>query len=97
MLRWVNTLKTRIETSEYGGRPITGVDLQPVKYGTWFANIKDGTHQFSLDISLFLRFGLYRSICVCVCVCLCLSLIHTCTYMHACVACSRHCCTIIIH
>ena len=34
VLRWVETLKRRIETSGYGGRPITGVDLQPVKYGT---------------------------------------------------------------
>ena len=34
MLRWVKTLKRRIETSGYGGRPITGVDLQPVKYGS---------------------------------------------------------------
>ena len=34
MLRWVKTLKSRIEISRYGGRPITGVDLQPVKYGT---------------------------------------------------------------
>ena len=29
------TLKRRIETSGYGGRPITGVDLQPVKYGIY--------------------------------------------------------------
>ena len=33
MVRWVKTLKRRIETSGYGGRPIPGVDLQPVKYG----------------------------------------------------------------
>ena len=33
MLLWVKTLKRRIETSGYGSRPITGVDLQPVKYG----------------------------------------------------------------
>ena len=36
MLRWMKTLKRRIETSGFGGRPITGVDLQPVKYGIWF-------------------------------------------------------------
>ena len=35
MLRWGKTLKRRIKTSGYGGRPITGVDLQPVKYGRW--------------------------------------------------------------
>ena len=34
VLLWVKTLKRRIETSGYLGRPITGVDLQPVKYGT---------------------------------------------------------------
>ena len=33
MLRWVKALKRRIKTSGYEGRPITGVDLQPVKYG----------------------------------------------------------------
>ena len=36
MLLWVKTLKRRIETSGYGGRPISGVDLKPVKYGTLF-------------------------------------------------------------
>ena len=32
----MKTLKRRIETSGYRGRPITGVDLQPVKYGSQF-------------------------------------------------------------
>ena len=41
MLLWVNTLKRRIETSGYGGRPITGVNLQPVKYGTAASEIVD--------------------------------------------------------
>ena len=49
MLRWVKTLKRRIETSRYGGRLITGVDLQPVKYGNTYAQLQDHmiacTHQ----------------------------------------------------
>ena len=55
MLLLVKTSKRRIETSGYGGRPITGVDLQPVKYGMGFIKVSlsigllDHSHQWKTD------------------------------------------------
>ena len=53
----MKSLERRIETSGYGGRPnkLTGVDLQPVKYGNYcdvkmFANFARGPESSNIEL-----------------------------------------------